>query len=91
MRELLNMAKGTPGDAGGLRGLLSLDRHPDLLSVFQSGSIEDDYEVEKEPIASSNQFLSSPRETIPCTKHNDKLNKITKQLTASHGNNQGGH
>ncbi|KAK4317663.1 hypothetical protein Pmani_011285 [Petrolisthes manimaculis] len=52
MRELLNMAKGTPGDAGGLRGLLSLDRHPDLLSVFQSGSIEDDYEVEKEPIAS---------------------------------------
>lgn len=51
MRELLNMAKGTPGDAGGLRGLLSLDRHPDLLSVFHSGSIEDDYEVEKEPIA----------------------------------------
>lgn len=51
MRELLTMAKGTPGDAGGLRGLLSLDRHPDLLNVFHSGKIEDDYEVEKEPIA----------------------------------------
>ncbi|KAK8727779.1 hypothetical protein OTU49_009452 [Cherax quadricarinatus] len=51
MRELLNMAKGTPGDTGGLRGFLSLDDHTDLSDIFQSGNIEDDYDVEKEPIA----------------------------------------
>lgn len=45
------MAKGTPGDAGGLRGFLSLDDHPDLHDIFHTGCIDDDYEVEKEPIA----------------------------------------
>ncbi|KAK7072165.1 hypothetical protein SK128_001526 [Halocaridina rubra] len=51
MREVLDMAKGTPGDAGGLRGLLSLEEHPDLQDIFKSSNVEDDYDVEKEPIA----------------------------------------
>ncbi|XP_042861671.1 calcium/calmodulin-dependent protein kinase type IV-like [Penaeus japonicus] len=51
MREVLEMAKGTPGDARGLRGLLSLEDHPDFNEIFQSGNVEDDYDVEKEPIA----------------------------------------
>ncbi|XP_045108449.1 calcium/calmodulin-dependent protein kinase type IV-like isoform X1 [Portunus trituberculatus] len=51
MREVLDMAKGTPGDAGGLRGFLSPDDHPDLHDIFHTGCIDDDYEVEKEPIA----------------------------------------
>lgn len=51
MRELLEMAKGTPGDTRGLRGLLSLEDHPDFNEIFQSGNVEDDYDVEKEPIA----------------------------------------
>lgn len=45
------MAKGTPGDAGGLRGLLTLEDHADLNDIFQSGRVEEDYDVEKEPIA----------------------------------------
>lgn len=51
MREVLDMAKGTPGDVGGLRGFLSLDDHSDLHDIFHTGCIDDDYEVEKEPIA----------------------------------------
>lgn len=51
MREVLDMAKGTPGDAGGLKGLLSLEDHPDLQDIFRSSNVEDDYDVEKEPIA----------------------------------------
>nr|XP_045622511.1 calcium/calmodulin-dependent protein kinase type IV-like [Procambarus clarkii] len=51
MREVLEMAKGTPGEAAGLKGFLSLHDHPDLNDIFHTGNIEDDYDVEKEPIA----------------------------------------